>query len=877
MRLEPGHRLGPYEILAIAGAGGMGEVYRARDTRLDRTVAIKVLTPGLACDAAFKLRFEREARLISSLNHPRICALHDIGHQDGLDYLVLEYIEGHTLAARLQRGALKLPQVLQYAIEIAEALASAHRLGIIHRDLKPGNIMVTTTGTKLVDFGLARPVAHGVIDISALTTAQIEPATGKGTFVGTLQYTSPEQIQGADPDVRTDIFAFGVVIYEMLTGKKAFDGKTPASIVAKILETDPAPVSAVVPSAPPALDHVVRLCLAKDPSERWQNTHDVLAQLRWIEKEGARADRFGGVDIRRRPRERLAWVVAVIVLAAAAAFGWGRYVMDVETHRPLTRADIAMPPNLWLPDFAGPVVSPDATRIVIPVSREGQAQLFVRRLDDTSFVPLAGTEGARGPFWSPDSRSIAFFAGGKLKRIDAGGGPITALSDGSAGVGGTWNRDGVILFAAGVGTALFQVPESGGAATQVTELDVARGDRGHRFPHFLPDNRTFLFAVGGQEGGIYAGSLDHKTVKRVLRDGAISSYVDPGFLVFVRQQTLMSMPFDTKTLEVTGPPQPVAERVRGGLFSVASNGTIAYATGGGDVPVQLSWFMRDGRRVGPAGRPGPYRQIALSPSGRRVAIMQSSPGTLGESDADLWLMDLTTGVYSRLTNDPAFDADPSWSPDERSLVFTSSRTGRSALFHKDLVTGVESQLVDFPERVVVDEWTPDGRFVIFRTFGRSVLALPMVGERIPKLLVDTPYRSRYLEDQTHVSPNGKWIAFNSDESGGWQVYVARFPEFSAKRQLSIAGGMQPLWRRDSRELFYLSPQGTLMAVEIGAGDTVEPGVPQPLFQVNLTPSGEVGEYGVTADGQRFLVAEPTSGSLRSMTFLFNWSPTAVQP
>ena len=542
-----------------------------------------------------------------------------------------------------------------------------------------------------------------------------------------------------------------------------------------------------------------------------------------------------------------------------------------------------MPTNLSLPDYAGPVISPDGTRIVTPAASDGKAQLFVRRLEDTSFVPLPGTEGARGPFWSPDSRSIAFFAGGKLKRIGASGGPITVLCDGSAGLGGSWNRNGVIVFAVGIGTGLQQIPESGGTPAPVTELDVARGDRGHRFPHFLPDGRTFLFAVGSQAGvgfnpggssgsGIYVASLDHKNVKRVLNDGAYSFYVEPGFLMFVRQQTLMAIPFDAKTLEVSGTPQPVAERVRGGLFSVAANGTIVYRSGG-DATVQLYWFMRDGRRLGAVGAPGPYRQLVLSPSGRRVALQQGNPGFHVESDGDLWLMDLTTRVHSRLTNDPGFDADPSWSPDERSLVFTSSRTGRAAVFHKDLVTGVESQVADIPDRVAVDEWTPDGRFVIYRTYGRSVHALPMIGERVPKLLADTPYQ----EDQSHVSPDGKWIAFNSDETGRWEAYVARFPDFSGKRQLSNGGGMQPLWRRDSRELFFFSPQGTLMAVDIGADDAVEPGTPHPLFQVNLNPSWEVSEYGVTANGDRFLVGEPTSRSGHSMTFLFNWNPAAARP
>jgi serine/threonine protein kinase len=870
MSLSPGTRLGPYEVIASVGAGGMGEVYKARDTRLDRTVALKVLSPEIAGDPAFVVRFEREARMISALNHPRICVLHDVGRQDDIEYLVLEHLEGETLAARLQRGALRLPQVLKYAIEIADGLDAAHRHGIVHRDLKPGNIMLTPTGAKLVDFGLARPVGQSAVALSMLS-AHSTTATAKGTFIGTLRYMAPEQIQGHEADVRTDIFAFGVVIYEMATGKKAFDAQTQASLLGKILETDPPAVSTLAPLAPPALDHVVHTCLAKEPSERWQTAHDVLVQLRWIQQQGLQTGPSPIGSMRRTARGWLAWALAAAALAAAAV-GLGLYVTRSETTRPPARFEITLPASLSLSESGWPALSPDGRLLVVAASADGRSQLFVRRIDDTTFAPLAATEGAGGPFWSPDSRSIAFFANGKLRRIDAAGGPQTVLCDASASLRGSWSRDGVILFTPAAGSPLFRVSESGGTPVPVTSFDRARGDSDHRYPNFLPDGRAFLFAVGGRESGIYAGSLDSTVVKRVLPDSGQGVYLPSGHLLFVRQQTLMAVPFDPRRLEASATAVPVASGVRSRIFSAALNGTLVYRSGG-DAMIQLAWFARDGRRLSDVGTPGPYRQIALSPSGRRVAIQQGDPGFFQASNADLWLMDMTTGVYSRLTSDPGMDGDPSWSPDERSLAFTSSRTGRESLFRKDLVTGAEEPLADIPDRVGVDEWTLDGRFVIFRTFGKAVYALPMTGDRTPKLLADTPY----IEDQSHVSPDGRWIAFNSDESGRWEVYVASFPGFSGKRQISNNGGMQPLWRRDGRELFYLSPQGKLMAVEISTGDTVQPGVARALFQANLTPTAGLGEYGVTPDGQRFLIAEPTTRSGQSMTFLLNWTPPDRQP
>ena len=533
---------------------------------------------------------------------------------------------------------------------------------------------------------------------------------------------------------------------------------------------------------------------------------------------------------------------------------------------PVTRFEITVPEHVSLPEYGWPTLSPDGRVLVVPASAEGASHLYVRRLDELVFVSLAGTEGARFPFWSPDSRSIAFFANGKLRRVDAVGGPATTLCDSPPGLRGTWNRDGVILFNGPAG-GLFRVADSGGTPVPVTSLDAPRRETGHKFPHFLPDGRTFLFTVTGPEGGIYAGSLDSTSVTRLLRgDVGQSFYVQPGYILVVRQQTLVAIPFDVQRRDMSATALPVAHHVRSGLFSASPNGNIAYRSGGDDR--QLVWLTRDGRRDGTVGSPGAYRQIVLSPSGSRIVMQQGMAGYSPDADQDLWLMDLTTGVHSRLTNDPAFDGDPSWSPDERSLAFTSARLGRLALFRKDLVTGAEEPLTDSPDSIVVDEWTPDGRFIVFRTLGRAIYMLPMTGIGKPQILIDTPSD----KDQSHVSPDGRWIAFNGDESGRWEVYVARFPDFSGKRQISNQGGVQPLWRRDSRELFYLSPEGAIMAVDIGATATLQPGMPHALFQTKLIPGAGVHQYAATANGQRFLIAEPASKDDQSIRFLLNWTP-----
>jgi Tol biopolymer transport system component len=869
MPLPAGTRLGPYEIQSAIGAGGMGEVYRARDTRLDRTVAVKVLAPELAADPEFRARFEREARAISSLSHPHICVLHDIGRDGGVDYLVLEHLEGQTLAERLQteRAGLKLAEALRIATEIADGLDSAHRHGIVHRDLKPGNVMLTAGGAKLLDFGLAkRPAGAAAAALASLATRP-DTATAQGTMLGTLQYMAPEQLQGRSVDARTDIFALGEIIFEMVTGRKPFEGQTQASVIAKILEVDPPPMSATGALSPPSLDRVVQRCPAKEPEERWQSARDVLLELRWIRESGVSAAAPAAAMPGTRGRRWLPWAVAAAALALTGA-SWLLRPSAVAADRPVVRFDVTLPPEMILEDWrGGPVLSPDGRVVVVPVAINGKSLLVARRLGDSAVVPIDGTEGAFSPFFSPSGRSLAFAANGKLKRIELAGGPAVNLADVpiSGARGGTWSRDGTLLYAPRIDSGVFRVAESGGVPQAVTTLKAERGDVSHTLPEFLPDGRAFLFLVRGREAGIYVGSLDSTEPRRIMNDAARVHYAEPGYLVFQRGRTAMAVPFDTRRLEVSGPPFPIADQVFSGQYHATADGDLVYRFDGA-VAAQLAWYARDGGRLEVVGPPGPYRQIALSPSGRRVAI-QAGETVQGGAAADLLMLDLATGVRSRLTNNPALNSDPSWSPDERRLVFSSNRTGRNALFVKDLTTGQETPLFDFPANVVVDEWTPDGKFIVFRTGGRAIYALPMPGGT-PRLVVDTPIS---IEDQTHLSPHGRWLAFNSDESGTWEVYVASFPDFADKQQISLNGGMQPVWRRDGRELFYLTPQGQLMAVEDDTRSaTVVTGVRRTLFRTSLNPSIQVGEYAVSPDGQRFLILDPVGNQSQSISLLLNW-------
>ncbi|MEK6302634.1 MAG: protein kinase [Acidobacteriota bacterium] len=894
MTLSAGRRLGPYEIVAPLGAGGMGEVYRAKDTRLDRVVAIKVLPSHLADNSELRQRFEREARAVSSLSHSNICTLYDVGREDGIDYLVMEYIEGESLADRLARGPLPIDQVLRYAIQMADALDKAHRQGIVHRDLKPGNIMLTKSGAKLLDFGLAKFQDNNSGSVfSGLSNVLTERVslTGEGAILGTFQYMAPEQLEGQDADARTDIFAFGAVVYEMATAKKAFTGKSQASLIGAILRDESPTISTSQRMTPPALDRVVKTCLAKDPDDRWQSAHDLTQELKWIAEGGSQAGLQVSPSTRSQSRERTAWIVAAVLLAAAVilAIPYVFHRAPVETGG--MRFNIPPPEKGTFGDSSA--ISPDGRLLAFTAKdADGKVSLWIRSLDSVTPKALGGTEGAEFPFWSPDSRFIGFFAENKLKKIDISGSRPQTLCDVTGSPrGGAWNREGTIIFTPDFTTPLYKVSSAGGTPSPLTEFDPSRKENSHRWPYFLSDGRHFLYfaRAAGEEGkAIFVGSLDSSErrllfdceSRAILASAGSANANDRRHVLFIRDKTLMAQSFDERNLKLSGDAYPVAEDIElygesgptgYGAFSVSDNGVLAYRAGVSPI-VQFNWVDRASKQLTPMGEPGTYTEPCLSPDEKRVVFgkAESQP-----KSGDIWLLDRLRGTTTRFTFNPSQEVCPLWSSDGTRIVFSSNRNGQQDLYQKNSAgTGNEEPLLHTGVDLYADDWSLDGRYILYESNDPKtkfdLWVLPMTGDRKPFPFLQTEFNDTHSQ----FSPDGRWVAYVSDESGRPEVYVQSFAGSGGKWPISTGGGDQPKWRRDGKELFYLSSAKKLMSVSLTSGAAFEAGIPVELFELFVpakSSTGDRNDYVVADNGQKFLVCSfVDKESARPITVVSNW-------
>ncbi len=909
MGLAAGTRLGPYEIESALGAGGMGEVYKARDTRLEREVAIKVLNAALVSTADLKARFEREAKTISQLNHPHICVLHDIGSENGTDFLVMELLEGESLADRLKRGPVPIDQLVKIGCEIADALDRAHRAGIVHRDLKPGNVMLTKAGAKLLDFGLAKPSAMGAAAsgsaplLSAAMTMtspspQHSPLTQQGSLVGTVQYMSPEQIQGREADARSDIFALGAMLYEMATGKRPFEGKSQISVASAILEKEPELVSAVQKTSPPALDRVIATCLAKDPEERFASAHDVRLELVWLSASVHTlppAQTQAGTS-RRSLRVAFAAAVVVALLTAGATYWFAR-----GNPPQVIQAVVPTPDKLVLDatgDFAGPeVISPDGQAVAfVGHEQNGQRALWVRRLASNTAQRLEGTEGASFPFWSPDGRMIAFFANSKLNKVSAAGGPVLSIADAPSSRGGSWGKRDVIIFEPDFQSPLMRVSAQGGPVTQATTI--ADGHTTHRWPFFLPDGNHFLFLAtnhnGGQRemNGVYFGSLDKAETHLVVPSDAGGEFAN-GYLLFHSQNSVMAQPMNPSSGKLSGEAAVVVDHVAHdpgiwrSIFSVSSNGILSYQGGAASLGSELVVVDRSGKELGHIGERNQYSTMQVSPDGKRVVVAAGNP------KADLWIYDLArNGVGTRLTFESGSVDNPSWSADGSEVYYnvfpsggganvsTSASTliyvkradgsgGSKLVVQEKLVNGVRVQ-----PAALSPEVQPDGKRLLYiyreGPVGNKIVSVPASGNG-EKTTVVAPASPQANIVDFRLSPDGKWLAYTTNESGRLEAFLVPYPNSSAgKWQISSNGGQFVTWRGDSKELFYFSIDNRVYAVSFnGSGSQPEISAPQPLFSIPNTAFN--GFYEVMPDGKRFLLNRTPDQVSTPISLLINWT------
>jgi serine/threonine protein kinase len=875
MSVDIGSRLGSLEITALLGKGGMGEVYRARDLKLKREVAIKLLPDEFARVPERVSRFQREAEVLASLNHPNIANIYDLEEQDGAKYLVLELVEGETLADRIARAPIPLEESLTIAKQICDALEAAHESGIVHRDLKPANIKLTREGkVKVLDFGLAKALDEGGLSSLSQSPTRVS-VSAPGLILGTAAYMSPEQANGKDADRRSDIWSLGCILFEMLSGKTTFQGETANEILAAVMKTEPD--WRLLPArTPPQLLRLLRRCLERDRQHRLQHVGD--ARLEIIEAQNAPVTGTDLAVATAAPTHLRLWKSAVLFLAlVAAGLIWIMRMPQSATSPPEVRFEFTTPPT---PDSLSLAISPDGQQLVFVATTNGRPMLWLRPMNSVSSRPLSGTDDAFYPFWAPDNRSIGFFADGKLKRFDIDGGLVRVISNAPNPLGGSWNADGTIVFTPNYSGPIFRVNINGGEPEALTQIQAPEAS--HRFPTFLPDGRHFLYFVPGPEQvrGIYVRTLENQPAHRLVDAESAAIYTSK-HLLYIRDGRLIGQKFDLATLSMTGNPFPIAEHVlasgdsRNAALSASANGDIVYRSGESAAQRQFVWFDRSGNEVGRVGDPdgtGPANP-ELAPDGRTLGLNRTING-----NTDVWMIDLARGLLSRTTFEMAEDANPVWSPDGTRIVFNSDRSGVYDMYVKAVAgNSGEDLLLATPQNKAPLDWSRDGRFLLYRSpnivTGFDIWALPMQGERKPFPVVQTNSDER----DGVFSPDSNWVAYQSNETGRFEIYVQSFPGPGNKKQISTNGGSQVRWKGDGTELFYISQDGRLMAVPVRlSGTSMESGTPVPLFSTQVG-GGVQGtnrqQYCVSRDGQRFLMNTVVAGTNASpLTVILNWKP-----